>query len=242
MQEETLMQKVKCLNELQNSLTRVSISQFGKPCCISVFTVPLAATLELQEVYNNANDGIIPTDGVSRSSITGCIPEEENDIHKELQNSISLHDKIVSAWGLNFSDSKYPKKHNLYHVIYAGEHNDFLSADLESPKIFGWASHVKCKASLGIFSGKLHTQDLLATETNFELHKRVYDRVVRGFGNLLPRFNNCTVIAERKECSRCRGYYIKVKFVNNSVYFINDAKYILGIYAEEHVTGGVRFN
>ena len=134
--------KGRVFKQVTKFIDEYQLASLDNPGCISVFTASLVATLELQEVYNDANDGIIPTDDVSGSSITGRNPEEENDIHKELQNPISLHEKTVSAWALNFSDSKYPKKCNLYRVIYTGEHNNFLYADLESPNIFGWASHV----------------------------------------------------------------------------------------------------
>ena len=126
--------------------------------------------------------------------------------------------------GFNFNDTPFPTKRNLYHVIYTGEHVDYIYNDLSDAQILGWASHVKCKNSnAGRFSGRIHTHDLVAVVNPYEARKRVYDKA-----NL----------SDRMQCDRCRSPTIKVKLVNSNSYFINVAKYLISIYTEEQVTVG----
>ena len=205
-----------------------------------IFTMPLESTPRLSELYNEAADGLIPDNGLSGPSAIGLLPAEEKDIQEALDAPEDLAEKIVRAWGFNFNDTHYEKKRNLYHVIYTGDHVDFMYMDLRSPHVLGWASHVKCKSgNISRFSGKIHTHDLVASATPYNTRKVNYDRdyktIVRSFYKSLPGTCQCQRVLDRNKCHRCSEHAIKVKLVNTSSYFINVAKYVLNIYQEEQV-------
>lgn len=123
-----------------------------------------------------AIDEIIPDDGLAGPSVVGVIPDER-DVQKEIENSGTQHERIVREWGFNFNDTPFPRKRNLYHVIYTDEHVDYIYNDLSDPQILGWASHVKCKnGNVGRFSGRIHTHDLVAVVNPYEARMRVYDK------------------------------------------------------------------
>ena len=100
-----------------------------------IFTVPLCSTPNFNEAYNEAADGIVSDDGLAGPSAIGVISSEEKSIQEALDNLQALAEKIVSAWGFNFNDTHYEKKRNLYHLIYTGDHVDYLHMDLNSPSV-----------------------------------------------------------------------------------------------------------
>ena len=208
-----------------------------------IFTMPLESTPRLSELYNEASDGLICEDGLTGPSAIGVLPSEEKSIQEALDAPEDLAEKIVRAWGFNFNDTPYDKKRNLYHVIYTGDHVDFMYLDLNNPYVLGWASHVKCRSgNISRFSGRIHTHDLVASTTPYNTCKVNYDRdnktIVRTFYKSLPGSCSCQRVLDRQKCNRCNEHSIKVKLVNTSSYFINVAKYILSIYQEEQVAIG----
>ena len=141
------------------------------------------------------------------------------------------------------NDSKYERKRNLYHVMYTDEHEGLLYLDMQEPQLLGFASHIKCKAGgSGRFSGRFHSHDFLAVSTPFNTRKANYDRdyktIVRAFYKLIPGSCTCSNLTDRMQCNRCSGSSIKVKLINTTSYFINAAKYVINIYAEEQVVVG----
>ena len=206
-----------------------------------IFTIPVSSTPTLGRIYEQANDGIISAEGLGGPSVIGVRQSEEHKVQKDIENPGLLHEEIVRSWGFNFNDSKFERKRNLYHVIYTGEHEDHLCLDMQEPQLLRYASHVKCKAGgSGRFSGRIHTHDLIAVSTPFNTRKANYDRdyktVVRTFYKLIP--GNCNCTRDRLNCHRCSPGTIKVKLINTTSYFINVAKYIINIYAEEQVVVG----
>ena len=128
-------------------------------------------------IIKQAIDEIIPDEGLAGPTVVGVIPDEERDVQKEIENSETQHERIVREWGFNFNDTPFPRKRNLYHVIYTDEHVDYIYNDLSDPQILGWASHVKCKnGNVGRFSGRIHTHDLVAVVNPYEARMRVYDK------------------------------------------------------------------
>ena len=229
----TLCQRI---DSLQQSGTDASASD-------EIFTVPLCATPSLNDVYNKAADGIICDDGLAGPSTIGVLSNEEKTIQEALDEPLPFAEKAVRAWGFNFNDTHYEKKRNLYHVIYTGDHIDYMYMDLNSPAVLGWASHVKCKSgNVSRFSGKIHTHDLVASCTPYHTRKLNYDRdyktIVRSFYKSLPGSCVCQRVLDRSKCERCAEHSIKVKLVNTATYFVNVAKYILSIYHKEQVSVG----
>ena len=114
---------------------------------------------------------------------------------------------------------------------------------MPEPQLLRYASHVNCKAGgSGRFSGRIYTHDLIAVSTPFNTCKAKYDRdyktIVRTFYKLFPGNCNCINLSDQLNCNRCSGGTIKVKLINTTSYFINAAKYIINIYAEEQVVVG----
>ena len=102
---------------------------------------------------------------------------------------------------------------------------------------------IKCKGgSLSKFSGKIHTHELVAVDTNFENRKRVYNRdykrITRQFYNHLPGKCDCSIQLDRERCGRCGPREIKVKLITDSCYFVHAARYLLNIFQEEQVVAG----
>ena len=91
-----------------------------------IFTMPLESTPRLSELYNDAADRIVCDEGLSGPSAIGVLSAEEKSIQEALDAPEELAEKIVRAWGFNFNDTHYDKKRNLYHVIYTGDHLNFV--------------------------------------------------------------------------------------------------------------------
>ena len=137
-----------------------------------IFTMPLSSTRCLSDIYNEAADGLVSDDGLAGPSTIGVLLNEEKSIQEALHAPEELAKKIVRAWGFNFNDTHFEKKRNLYHVIYTGDHVDFMYMDLNNPAVLGWASHVKCKSgNVSRFSGRIHTHDLVASATPYNTRK-----------------------------------------------------------------------
>ena len=207
------------------------------------FTIPVRSTPTLGRVYEQANDGIISAEELSGPSVIGVRQSEEHKVKKEIENPGLLHEEIVRSWEFNFNDSKFEMKRNLYHVIYTGEHEDHLFFDMPEPQLLRYASHVNCKAGgSGRFSGRIYTHELIAVSTPFNTCKANYDRdykaIVRTFYKLIPGNCNCINLSDQLNCNGCSGGTIKVKLINTTSYFLNAAKYIINIYAEEQVVVG----
>ena len=206
-----------------------------------IFTVPTSSTPRLSDVYNEASDGIIPDNRLTGPLVVGCIPDEESSIQKAITEPESIQEHIVRSWGFNFDDTQHKRKRNLYHVIYMGDHLDFIYADLNCLQVLRWASHIKWRSGTGgKFGGKIHTYDVVAAVTPFNTRKSNYDRdyktIVRAFYHHLPGNCLCQRLSDRLRCTRCTEGSIKVKLVNTTSYFINVAKYVLSIYSEKQVT------
>ena len=171
-----------------------------------IFTMPLESTPRLSELYNDAADRIVCDEGLSGPSAIGVLSAEEKSIQEALDAPEELVEKIVRAWGFNFNDTHYDKKRNLYHVIYTGDHLNFMCMDLNSPYVLGWARHVKCKSgNISRFSGRIHTHDLVASTTLYNTRKvncdRDYKTIVRSFYKSLPGTCSCQRVLDRSKCN-----------------------------------------
>lgn len=83
--------------------------------------------------YTMKHNRIVSDEGLTGSSVVGVWPAEEKAIQEEIEGPGTHHERIVREWGFNFNDSPFEKKWNLYHVIYTGEHEDYLYMDLRNP-------------------------------------------------------------------------------------------------------------
>ena len=75
-----------------------------------IFTISVSSTPTLGRIYEQANDGIISAEGLSRPSVIGVRQSEEHKVQKEIENPTLLHEEIVRSWGFNFNDSKFETK------------------------------------------------------------------------------------------------------------------------------------